>query len=402
MSSEKLKPEELPQEDEVQEFPDGGLRAWTVVLGAWCGLTPTFAVMNIGGVLEAWLADHELKQYSKSTISWIFSLWCCLLYIGGIFVGPMFDKYGVRYTALPGSVGAVLSIMFLSVCTEYYQFILGFSVLGGLSFSTLITPSLGCVAHWFNKNRGLAIGVACTSGGIGGIIFTVIFGALSNRIGYPWTIRILGFISAYLDIKALTEPVFLATTLSVVLAEAGLIIPVIYLPSYALAHGIDSGLSYQLMNIFNATSIVGRIIPGILADRVGRFNVMTVTSATCGIFSFALWLTAHNNRAAILSFVALCGFWSGPAISLSPVCVAQVCQTKDYGKRYGTVTLLIGILLLIIVPVAGVILNDQNPSGPQTNYSGLICLCGGLYVCSSAFAYIAKGLKVGWKISNIF
>lgn len=296
--------------------------------------------------------------------------------------------------------------------------------MGGLSFSTLITPSLGCVAHWFYKNRGLATGIACTSGGIGGIIFTVLFGALSNRIGYPWTIRILGFIclalctlsnlllrtrlplfrekSAYIDIKALKEPVFLATTLSVVLAEAGLIIPVIYLPSYALAHGIDNNLSYQLMNIFNATSIVGRIIPGLLADRVGRFNVMTVTSGTCAIFNFALWLTTGYSQAALLAFVALCGFWSGPAISLSPVCVAQVCETKDYGKRYGTVTLMVGLLLLIIVPVAGVILNDQNPTGPQTNYTGLICLCGALYVCSSAFAYIAKGLKVGWKITALF
>ena len=87
MSSEKLKTEEPPQDDDSQGFPDGGWQAWTVVLGAWCGLTPTFAVMNIGGVLEAWLADYELKQHSKSTISWIFSLWCCLLYIGGIFVG---------------------------------------------------------------------------------------------------------------------------------------------------------------------------------------------------------------------------------------------------------------------------------------------------------------------------
>lgn len=307
---------------------------------------------------------------------------------------------------------------------EYYQFILGFSILGGLSFSTLITPSLGCVAHWFYKNRGLATGIACTSGGIGGIIFTVLFGALSNHIGYPWTIRILGFIclflcilsnillrtrlplsrdkAAYIDIKALTEPAFLTTTLSVVLAEAGLIIPVIYLPSYALAHGIDNGLSYQLMNIFNTTSIVGRIIPGLLADRVGRFNVMTVTSTTCAIFNFALWLTSGHNRAAILSFVAMCGFWSGPAISLSPVCVAQVCQTKDYGKRYGTVTLLIGILLLIIVPVAGVVLNDQNASGPQTNYTGLICLCGALYAFSGVFAYITKGLKAGWQIHTIF
>jgi len=58
------------------------------------------------------------------------------------------------------------------------------------------------------------------------------------------------------------EPVFFATSLSVVMAEAGLMIPVIYLITYSLSHGIDAGLAYQTMSIFNATSIFGRIVPG--------------------------------------------------------------------------------------------------------------------------------------------
>ncbi|KAI9375809.1 monocarboxylate permease [Aspergillus egyptiacus] len=418
------------------DFPDGGWRAWTVVFGAWCGLTPTFAVMNIGGILEAWLLDHQLQGYSEATVSWIFSVWCFLLYMGGIVVGPVFDKYGIRYTVVPGAVGAVLSVMFLSVSTEYYQFLLGFGVLGGLSFSTLITPSLGCVTHWFNKKRGLATGLACTSGGIGGIVFTQVFSSLSPQIGFAWTIRVLGFICLLLcllsilllqthlpsssalplniDLRSIIhDPVFLLTSLSVVLAEAGLIIPVIYLPSYALSHGISTALSFQLMSIFNATSIVGRIIPGILADRIGRFNVMFGVSCVCTILAFGLWLNAAANRAAILSFVALCGFWSGPAISLSPVCVAQVCETRDYGKRYGTTSLLIGVVLLVIVPSAGEILRVQNDrtseslpasttTGRPTDYSGLICLCGAAYAGSAVCIFLARGMKVGWRPMVVF
>jgi MFS family permease len=156
------------------------------------------------------------------------------------------------------------------------------------------------------------------------------------------------------------------------------------------------------MSIFNATSIFGRIIPGILADRLGRFNVMICTSGVCTFLSFTLWLVADHNRAAILSFVASCGFWSGPAISLSPVCVAQVCQTKDYGKRYGTVSLLVGMFMLVIVPLAAVLKVQNSKKKPETNYSGLICLCGSAYACSSFFAVIAKGLKVGWRPKIIF
>ncbi|KAJ5882259.1 monocarboxylate permease [Penicillium soppii] len=42
------------------------------------------------------------------------------------------------------------------------DFILGFDVLWGLYF--------GCITHWFTKRRGLATGIACSSGGVGRIM----------------------------------------------------------------------------------------------------------------------------------------------------------------------------------------------------------------------------------------
>jgi hypothetical protein len=61
-------------------FPDGGWRAWGVVLGSWCAMVPSSGLMNTIGVLEAWLADHQLKDYSKASISWIFSLYVFFIY----------------------------------------------------------------------------------------------------------------------------------------------------------------------------------------------------------------------------------------------------------------------------------------------------------------------------------
>ena len=68
----------------------------------------------------------------------------------------------------------VASLMCLSVSTEYYQFLLSFGVLGGLSACCLFTPSVATIGHWFNKRQGLATGLACTAGGIGGILFSFI------------------------------------------------------------------------------------------------------------------------------------------------------------------------------------------------------------------------------------
>ncbi|PYI06000.1 monocarboxylate permease [Aspergillus sclerotiicarbonarius CBS 121057] len=410
---------------DLSPFPEGGWRAWSVVLGAWCAIFPTMGIMNLNGLLEEWLAEHQLHGQSKASISWIFSLWLFLFYLGGIQIGPIFDAHGLKYTLIPGCIGMSLSMMVFSVSHAYYQFILGFSVLGGLSASAVYTPSAVCITHWFLKRRGLATGIATTGGGVGGIIFTNVFGILSTRIGFPWTIRILGFIfiasltasvvflkarlppspatGSKIDIRALKEPVFTMTSIAVILAEIGLIVIVTYFPSYAQSHGVTGALSYQLMTIVSATSIVGRVIPGILADLWGRFNVMFVTCAACTILSLGLWFTAGTNQASILAFAALIGFWSGPAISLTPVCVAQISKTEHYGKRFGTTVSLMGVCLLVAIPVAGEILKGQNRGDVnETEYSGLIVFCGVAYAGACLFLFLAKGVSVGWRVSKIF
>ncbi|GKZ29648.1 hypothetical protein AbraIFM66950_005929 [Aspergillus brasiliensis] len=416
--------ETLADSEDSSSFPDGGWRAWLVILGAWCAIFPTMGIMNLNGLLEDWLAEHQLQGYSKASISWIFSLWLFFFYLGGIQIGPIFDAHGLRNIFLPGCIGMILSMMFLSVSHAYYQFILGFSILGGLSASAVYTPSAACITHWFLKRRGLATGIAMTGGGIGGIIFTNVFGILSNKIGFPWTIRILGFIflaslmvslltlegrlppspsaGSKIDIRALKEPVFTMTSIALILAEIGLLVLINYYPSYAISHGTPGALSYHLMTIMSATSIFGRIIPGVLADIWGRFNVLFVTCAVCTILIFGLWFGAGTDKACILAFAALIGFWSGPAISLTPVCVAQISKTKSYGGRFGTTNSLMGFALLVAIPVAGEILKGQNRGKVETEYSGLIGFCGAAYAGACLFLFLAKGASVGWRVTKVF
>jgi hypothetical protein len=73
--------------DHESEYPDGGWRAWSVVLGSWCAMVPSFGLLNTIGVLEAWLANDQLNDYSKASIGWIFSLYSFFLYFGSVQVG---------------------------------------------------------------------------------------------------------------------------------------------------------------------------------------------------------------------------------------------------------------------------------------------------------------------------
>jgi MFS family permease len=301
---------------------------------------------------------------------------------------------------------------------------LGFSVLGGISSSMVFTPSVACLAHWFHRRRALATGIAATAGGFGGIIFPILIWNLTKVVGFPWAIRITGFICTFfcilcilflktrlppkkrgggkIDIGALQETPFSLLTVAIFLIDFALLIPLTYLTSYAQSHNMQESLAYQLVSILNAASILGRVVPGYFADRYGRFNVMIITTFVCTVFTLALWLSVGSNAAAIVAYAVLFGFWSGSAISLAPVCVAQISTTEDFGKRYGTTYSFVSVGALFAIPIAGEIMKAQSSRGKKEDYSGLIVFCGLLYGCACLFFVLARGVSAGWRVKTIF
>jgi MFS family permease len=426
-ASEKATPYDQPLSGEttpstpdhdLDDYPEGGLEAWLVVLGSWAAMAGSMGSLNFLGSLHAWISTHQLSTYSSSSVGWIFSTFPFFLYFAGVQIGPLFDVYGPRALVITGSIGLVASFMFLSVSTEYYQIMLSFGVLGGLSTCCLFTSAVSAIGHWFNRRRGLAMGVACTAGGTGGLAFSLIILFLAPRIGFGWAIRIIGFISAGLcliacfllkgrlppnkakgakiDIKALRDPPYAAVTVAVTLVEFSVFIPYTFLVDQALAAGMRTELAYALIPILNASAIPGRLLPGYIADRYGRLNTMTITTIICCLLTFLLWLVGSTNHAAIIAYTVLFGFWSGAAISLTPVCIQQVCKTEDIGKRTGTTFTISSFGTLIGIPIAGAILGNGREK--EGGYDGLIAFSGGVYVLASIAFVVARGLTGGWAL----
>lgn len=70
-------------------YPDRGLRAYSIVLGAWLALFPASGLLNSTGVFQAWLFEHELRSYSEAQIAWIFSVFGFLFFFGGVQAGQL-------------------------------------------------------------------------------------------------------------------------------------------------------------------------------------------------------------------------------------------------------------------------------------------------------------------------
>ncbi|CRK25272.1 hypothetical protein BN1723_013569 [Verticillium longisporum] len=92
-----------PEGPDEEVFPEGGLRAWLVVLGSWLALFSSLGLMNSLAVFHNYIGTHQLASYSHGTVGWIFSVYTWLCFGGGLFVGPLFDKYGPRWLILSGT-----------------------------------------------------------------------------------------------------------------------------------------------------------------------------------------------------------------------------------------------------------------------------------------------------------
>lgn len=97
------------------EFPEGGLQAWLVVFGSFCGMFSVYGLINTAAVFESYFSENQLRDYSSSQIGWIFSLYLFVVFIVGIQVGPVFDKYGPRLIVLAGGLLIATSLFILSV-----------------------------------------------------------------------------------------------------------------------------------------------------------------------------------------------------------------------------------------------------------------------------------------------
>lgn len=311
---------------------------------------------------------------------------------------------------------------------EYYQIILTYSVLGGLGGALLNSPAYGAIAHFFNVRRGLATGIASTAGGVGGVVFPVLLRALLPSIGFAWSCRVLAFImlglaipsnlfiktrlaiargpdgrakvqSVWPDFSVFKDARFAFASVGIFFMEWGLFIPLTYIVSYSAAHGQDATESYLLLSYLNAGSVLGRVLPGFLADRFGRFNVIIITIALCVITVLALWLPAGTSEAILIVYAVLFGFASGSNLGLVPVCLGQLCDHRRYGRLYSTAMMVASFGTLSSVPIGGAIL-DAGVS--EDGWRNLIIFAGVAYFVALVCYARARSLAVGWSPRKIF
>lgn len=174
---------------------DGGLKAWSTVTGCFLAFFASFGFVTAFGVFQSYY-ESILPDHSPAEVSWIgsFQLWC----ITGMAIPSivMNAHLGLYWTLAVSTFLTVFGVMMASLSTLYYQLLLSHGVCTGIGIGLTFLPVVTLPNQWFSKHRGLAVGIAIGGSSVGGVIWPIVANQLLNvnRVGYPWTMRTIGFI----------------------------------------------------------------------------------------------------------------------------------------------------------------------------------------------------------------
>lgn len=370
-----------------------------------------FRWINCVGIFQDYYMRDQLSEYSASTIAWIPSVQTFFMLACGPFAGKIFDDFGPRNLLIAGTFMHVFGLMMASISKEYYQFMLSQAVCSAIGSSFIFTAGVSCLPTWFFKKRGMAIGLAASGSSLGGVLFPIIVSRMIRETTFGWTMRTCAFlilglcsfailtlrsripptrrpVSLMAFIRPLTETPTLLTVLATFIFYWGMFPIFSFVTVVASGRGMSLQLSQYLVSVLNAGSVFGRTLPGILGDKIGRFNVMNIFCLLTVILVLGLWIPADTN-AGQLVFAPLFGFSSGAAIGLTPALIAQISPIKEIGVRTGTVFAAGSLAALTGAPIGGALIARDNGGFLYLQlFSGCTCFVGCLF-------FILARVKIG-------
>lgn len=285
--------------------PDGGMWAWLQVFGTFGVFFNTWGLLNTFGVFQTYYETGELFVESSSNISWVGSIQAFLVLVGGLISGPLYDRGFLRVLVGIGAFLVVFGHMMLSLATRYWEVLLAQGFCIGLGAGLMFTPSVTVLQSYFSSKIGLVTGIAASGSSFGGVIYPIVLYQLVDKIGFPWSVRVIGFIClatlippvlllrqrvkpprvrAVFDFTAFTDGGWLLFTFGCLIGFIGLYVMLFYLSYYGVATGTaDASMAFYVVPILNASSMFGRTLPNWLSDKTGPLNILIPGALICGV-----------------------------------------------------------------------------------------------------------------------
>ncbi|GAB1602507.1 monocarboxylate transporter 12-like [Argonauta hians] len=190
--TERVHPEETKEQSREPKAPDGGW-GWLVVLGSAITHAIIGGLERSSGILYLELIDKFNKSATET--AWVISLTSSTRLICGPLASFLGNRFSLRKVSVVGGILAGLACLLASFSENLLWFFFSYSLLGGFGKSLSYTSCMVVVGWYFNKRRGIAVGLATAGVGLGTFILPPLMEWLFKNLGFFGGMLILAGIS---------------------------------------------------------------------------------------------------------------------------------------------------------------------------------------------------------------
>jgi MFS family permease len=238
-------------------------------------------------------------------------------------------------------------------------------VLVGVGASATFGPLMADMSQWFNRHRGIAVGIAASGNYIGGALWPPLLQYEMASAGWRHTYLYLGIFCVLATLpfifglrrRAPAHPVawtleaasvsptrslgISPNALMVLLCVAGLgccvamSMPQVHIVAYCGDLGYGPARGAEMLSAMLGFGIVSRIGSGVIADRLGGAATLLIGSVLQGV-TLLLYLL-FDGLASLYIISALFGLFQGGIVPMYAIIVRQYFSPKEAGIRIGIV-----------------------------------------------------------------
>jgi len=364
------------------------------------GWRVTFAGMGINlalGILYTWsVISKRIPDdwgWNEDDKSLPYMLACLVFSLIMVPAGRMQDKIGPRLVATIGGILVGIGFIIASMTTSPIAFAIGFGILAGagigFGYASATPPSV----KWFPAAKtGLIAGIVVSGFGLASVYAAPLTSWLILNLGFKTAILILGI--SFLIVVVLLAQILKPPPTGFVPAGSGpkkendlsnkkeeflpkemLSTVQFYMIWFIYACGAGAGLmiisklaviadkqagialGFVLVAVLAVGNGAGRILAGMLSDKIGRKATMFICFVLQAVMIFLLSKATTQNilgTAPLMAVIsALIGANYGANLSLFPSITKDFFGLKNFGMNYGLVFTAWGVGGFMLAKLAG-------------------------------------------------
>ncbi|ORZ20854.1 major facilitator superfamily domain-containing protein, partial [Lobosporangium transversale] len=282
-----------------------------------------------------------------------------------------------------------MALVLASFATKLWHLFLSQGLLFGIGASFVYFPAIAAPGHWFNKRRGLALGIGASGSGLGGFYLAPLAQWAVDHLGIRYALRTLAlycfivwlstegsasastqpddFLSTATEAKSTEkrtkwrisgrykESAFITLVLFQCLLSSAYLAPVYFMELYGSHIGISKQAAASINGWFNAASFVARVVSGVVADRISSSWCLLISTWLMVLSICVLWVLSKTYTVFLL-FAIVYGFTFSGVSTVMPILVIEYYGAEKAASVLGTVYTMSSPALMLGTLVCGELL----------------------------------------------